>query len=57
MNYAEKQFEINNEVYPFETQETVLVPARTISDFYVRIKNSEKNRDLFHSYIYAMEFI
>ena len=53
INYAEKQLEINNEVYPFKMQETILVPARTISDFYVRIKN----RDLFHNYIYATEFI
>ena len=34
----------------------ILVPARTISDFYVRVKNSEKNRDSFHNHTYAMEF-
>ena len=33
INYAEKQLEINNKIYPFETQETILVPARKISDF------------------------
>ena len=38
INYAEKQLEINNEMYPFEIEETILIPARTISDFYVRIK-------------------
>ena len=27
-----------------EMQETILVPARTISDFYVRIKNSEQKQ-------------
>ena len=30
INYAEKQLKINNEVYPFEMQETILVQARTI---------------------------
>ena len=40
INYAEKQLEINDKIYPFKMQETILVPARTISDFYVRIKNS-----------------
>ena len=35
INYAEKQPVTNNEVYPFEMQETILVTARTISDFYV----------------------
>ena len=44
INYAEKQLKINNEVYPFEMQETILVPARTISYFYVRIKNSEQKQ-------------
>ena len=44
INYAEKQLEINNEVYPFEMQETILVPARTISDFYVRIKKNEQKQ-------------
>ena len=44
INYAEKQFEINDEIYPFEMQETVLIPARRISDFYVRIKNSEQKK-------------
>ena len=42
INYAEKQLEINNEVYPFEIEEAILIPARTISDFYVRIINSEQ---------------
>ena len=45
INYAEKQLEINNEVHPFEAQETMLVLARTISDFYVRIKNSERKEE------------
>ena len=44
INYAEKQLEIHNEVYLFEMQQTILVPARTISDFYVRIKNSEEKQ-------------
>ena len=44
INYAGKQFEINNEVYPFEIEETILIPERTISDFYVRIKNSEQKQ-------------
>ena len=44
INYAEKQLEINNEVHPFEMRETILVPARTISDFYVRIKNSKQKQ-------------
>ena len=44
INYAEKQLEINNEVYPYEMQETILVPARTIPDFYVRIKKSEQKQ-------------
>ena len=35
INYAEKQLELNHEIYPFKMQETILVPARTISDFYV----------------------
>ena len=30
INYAEKQLEINDKIYPFEMQETILVPARTI---------------------------
>ena len=44
INYAEKQLEIHNKVYPFGMQETILVPTRTISDFYVRIKNSEQKQ-------------
>ena len=44
INYAEEQLEINNEVYPFEMQEPILVPARTISDFNVRIRNSEQKQ-------------
>ena len=44
INYAEKQLEINDKIYTFEMQETILVPARTISDFYVRIKNSEEKQ-------------
>ena len=44
INYAEKKLEINNEIYPFEMQETILVPARTISDFYARIKNSKQKQ-------------
>ena len=44
INYAEKQLEINNEVYPFEMQETILVPARRISGFYVNMKNSEQRQ-------------
>ena len=43
INYAQKQLELNDKIYPFEMQETILVPARTISDFYVRIKNSDQN--------------
>ena len=30
INYAEKQLEINNEVYRFEMQETILVPERRV---------------------------
>ena len=41
IHYAEKKIEIINEMYPFEMQETILVPARTISVFYVTIKNSK----------------
>ena len=33
INYAEKRLEINDKIYPFEMQETILVPARTILDF------------------------
>ena len=44
INYAEKQLEINNKIYPFEMQKTILILARTISDFYVRIKNSEQKQ-------------
>ena len=46
INYAEKQLEISNEVYPFEIEETIFIPARTISDIYVRIKNSEQKQGL-----------
>ena len=42
INYAEKQLEINDEIYPLEMQETVLIPARTISDFYIRIMKQFK---------------
>ena len=52
INYAEKQLEINNKIYPFKMQETILVSARTISDFYVRIKNRDSSRN----YIFAMEY-
>ena len=44
IDYAQKQLEINDKIYPFEMQETILVPARTISDFYVNIKNSEEKK-------------
>ena len=44
IKYAEKRLEINNEVYPFEIEETIFIPARTISDFYVRIKDSEQKQ-------------
>ena len=44
INYAQKQLEINDKIYSFEMQETILVPSRTISDFYVRIKNSEQKQ-------------
>ena len=44
INYTEKQFEINNEIYPFEMQESILIPARTIPDFYVRIKNNQQQQ-------------
>ena len=44
INHAEKQLAINNQIYPFEMQETISIPARTISDFYVRIKNSEQKQ-------------
>ena len=44
INYAEKQLEINNGVYPFEIEESILIPAKTISDLYVWIKNSEQKQ-------------
>ena len=35
---------MNDKIYPFEMQVTILVPARTISNFYVRIKNSKQKQ-------------
>ena len=35
---------MNNEVYPFEMQETIMVPARSILDSYVRIEKSKQKQ-------------
>ena len=42
INYVEKQLEINNKNDPFQIRETVTIPARTITNFYVKVKNNDK---------------
>ena len=49
INVGEKQLEINSGICPFEMQETIFLPARTIPDFYVRIRTVNKNRNLFQN--------
>ena len=44
INYVERQLEINNEIHSFETQKTILVPARTILNFHLKLKNSEQKQ-------------
>ena len=34
--------EINNKKYPFEIREIVRIPARTITNYDVKIKNNDK---------------
>ena len=35
--------EIENHCYPFQSTNTLTIPARTVPTFYVRIKNTEKS--------------
>ena len=42
INYTSKCLEIENHFYPFESTNTLTIPARTVTTFYVQIKNTGK---------------
>ena len=43
VNYTSKCLEIENHCYPFKSTNTFTIPARTVTAFYVNIKNTEKS--------------
>ena len=43
MNYTSKCLEIENHCYPLKFTNTLNVPARIVTTFYVQIKNKEKS--------------
>ena len=43
INYALKCLEIQNKLYPFESTQILTVPARTVTTFYIPIKNTDKS--------------
>ena len=43
INYTSKCLEIENHCYPFKSTNTFTIPARTVTSFYVHIKNTEKS--------------
>ena len=43
INYTSKCLEIENHCYPFKSTNTFTIPARTVTTFYVNIKNREKS--------------
>ena len=42
INYAKKQLEMNKQNYPFESQDYITIPGRSISDIYVHVTNKDK---------------
>ena len=43
INYVSKCLEIQNKLYPFESTQILIIPARTVTTFYVPIENTEKS--------------
>ena len=43
INYTSKCLEIEDHCYPFKSTNTFTIPARTVTTFYVNIKNTEKS--------------
>ena len=43
INYTSRCLEIGNHCYPFKSTNTFTIPARTVTLFYVHIKNPEKS--------------
>ena len=43
INYLSKCLEIQNELYLFETTHILTIPAKTVTKFYIPIKNTEKS--------------
>ena len=43
INYTSKCLDIENRYYPFKSTNTFTIPARTVTTFYVKIKNTEKS--------------
>ena len=41
INYTSKCLETENHCYPFKSTNTFTIPARTVTTFYVNIKNTE----------------
>ena len=43
INYTSKCLEIENHCYPFKSTNKFTIPARTVTTFYINIKNTEKS--------------
>ena len=44
INYTSKYLEVENHCYPFKSTNTFTIQARTVTTFYVNIKNAEKSK-------------
>ena len=43
INYISKCLEIQNKLYPFESTQILIIPARTVTTFHIPIENTEKS--------------